>query len=482
MKLKNGEKMLFMFCLIPAIFLSAGCIRQPSGNQQDDLPLPVNGPILTIQEALPVLTMDGERTIFKWPGIDYVFIYSENNLYAVDQLSEAQAQLILNRQQVRMTSTNGWTDYVRNASLDITDRQSLKYGFLMSVSDPDGRSFLLHLRSMNDADPVMLNQSDQPNQDYLISEDQRIIVFFDDTTRTIAVYNTESEQFTQLKTLTADQFCLAWTSQIVISPKGTHVIYQNEGCNVKPSQFTTYSTTSARSIHAPLPGTNPQWDSEEKHIAFLLHQPEPGTDPGMRERLPEQAAVYTLENNELEFLNRVPDTFHITVPPIFSPDSRYILYGAENETERILIIYHRLQHVQQIVTPTLSETMKLTRERIYFDYPILLFPDLKQHTLSLIIHDLENELVESIADIDYWVQDDLPNKPINRYYTGSAGDAPRIFYLKNGSLMQYQNGNHQVRMVIDDGSTVLNMSSVNKKLILTILTLDGNKELHFINL
>jgi hypothetical protein len=482
MKLRKSVKTNPVVWLIPALFLLTGCMREPA-NPQKNLLLPVKGPILTIQqEVLPVLAVDGERTTFKWPGIDYVLIHSENKMYAVDQQSETQAQLILNRQQIRMSSPNGWTDYMRNASLEITDRQSLKHGFLMSASDPDERRFLLHLQGMNDADPVVINQSDQTDQDYLISEDRSIIVFFDDTDQVITVYNTESKQTTQLTALTADQFCLAWTSQIDVSPKGTYVIHKNEGCNEKASQFTTYSTTSGRSIHAPLPGADPQWDSEEKHIAFLLHQLEQGIDPGIRDRPLVQAAVYTLENSELQFLNRVPETFHITVPPIFSSDGRYILYGAENETERNLIIYHRLQHVQQIVALTLSETMTLTRERIYFDYPVLLFPDLKLHTLSLIIHDLENEIVESVADIDYWVQDDLPNKPINRYYTGSAGDAPRIFYLKKGGLVQYQNGNHQVRMMIDDESTVLNMSSVSNMLILTIQTREGDKELHFINL
>jgi hypothetical protein len=356
----------------------AGC-RSQAPEPRESMP-PPERILVTPQDNLPVLDLEDGRTIFKWQGIEYDFVHNDHNLYAVSHLSDRQARLDLNRQLALMVSPNAWTTYFNQADAEITGSQSLEQGILLTAADSHGGWLLLHLRNMNDQTPLLITRSEKGAPDYLVSSDNRKIVFMNEETDAIAVYDSMTEQAKELPDLTAERFCSAWANQLTVSPKGNYVTYEEKNCEEHPCQFIIMDAVSGRLVRAALPGSRPQWDQDENHVAFLLN-PFEMTDDGTTSNQSVQVAVYSLINNDLQFLNRVPEGFHITMPPAFSTDNSYILYAAQNEAERIFVVYHRHMHVQQILTSTLSEASSMKDEHVYFNYPHLVLPELVNQSL-----------------------------------------------------------------------------------------------------
>jgi hypothetical protein len=90
--------------------------------------------------------------------------------------------------------------------------------------------------------------------------------------------------------------------------------------------------------------------------------------------------------------------------------------------------------------------------------------------------------VELITDIDGWGLENPDGQQVTTYYTVTTEETPRFFYIKNGSLIQYRDGNHQVKMLLGDESRIVSLDSAGKWLIVVMRTSEGDMEMHFINL
>jgi hypothetical protein len=472
----NRRFRLVTWLLIISVGIAAGCSRDlTQAEQEASKPEIKLDPLFLPDRQVPTLTTDEMGLIFQWPGEDWKIFEDASGIYVVDQALEYQMELQLNRQQLKISELTWRADEFSVENVIIRNIEPLREGFLLTAENREGTGLLMHLRDLESGEMEFLTENPDGSPLHIISPDRSKVAYQSADQGIITTYHTGTERRMEIAALAQDQFCGDWTKQIRFSPLGGYVTVENLDCGTgRPVQFTTYGADTGRLIHQPLPGNSPRWDPDERKIVFILHHAAIFENAIVDDRT--QLAIYSLDQRELQFLNKVPEGSQIHEAPIFSRQDPFLLYAVTQTEEQKLVMYHLDRQVQQTLPLPGPGQVPVSEDGWLFAYPLLVVPVIMEETTALFAYNYQTELMEILPAVNTWV--DSWEQTRHLVSDGVSG----YFYLDDRRLMHSAGGSHRVILTLPSESSLEDLIVSPRQLLVIMRSGSGDRTAVFLGL
>lgn len=478
--LKEGKTMnkFTTIVLIVIMLILAGCVdktqEESIGPGISDINL---DPVFLLTQKQPAITEELEGVRFFWPGKNWVLIKDESGLYALASDLSHRINLEPNRKEVEAIPLLWFEEGEQREAFEIVEMVSLEKGVLLVTQHQDTSYGLVHLREIMEGQLEWLMTDALELPTYLMSQDKTKVIYKEVPKGHLYAYHAVTGRKTPFPELNDDRLCVDWTDQIKVSPMGGYLTYQEMDCVTKhPIQFTIVGADSGRIIRNNLPGIQPVWDHHDQQILFQLMIGDGENTEETERTVPQQLGMYSMQTREVDFFNRITNGYWLSGSPVFSEDSRYMVYGVTKETEHRLIIHHILQQHQQSMLLPESTAAAETEQWAFMNDQLLALVMKGETGHQLFLHHIVSELTEIVGPIDHWTKSD------GKISWFSHHQSPDIYYVREGKLMQAKEGNHRPMLTIPKGTKITDIDEWNDWLLITVETSQDQKQLHFIGL